>query len=91
MSDKDELEAEVTEVIEDTLGKVLGAHGMMLQAFSGMAYFIDDEGQQKWVMFTPDEQLHATTLQISRFMTDWNAEVQRLNIHGMLIDIDDGE
>jgi hypothetical protein len=84
-------DVEVTAAVETALVEVLGRHGAMLEAFTGMANFISSEGDRQFVMFTPDDQLHVTTLSLTAFMDAWNIEVRRLAIHDMLNELDPDE
>jgi len=84
-------DAEVTAAVEAAIAEVLGRYGAMLEAFTGMANFVGPDGDRKFVMFTPDEQLHVTTLSMTSFMEAWNVEVRRLRIHDMLASMDDDE
>jgi hypothetical protein len=85
----DQLGDQATEAVEAALTSVIGSAGGMLEAFVGMANYINANGERCFVMFSPDEQLHSTTSGLARFLDEWNTEITRLNIHGMLTGIGD--
>jgi hypothetical protein len=80
---------EATASVEAALTAVIASHGGLLEAFVGMANYINRDGERCFVMFSPDEQLHSTTSGLARFMDEWNTEITRLNIHGMLTQLDE--
>lgn len=82
---------EATAAVESALTEVTGSHGGLLESFVGMANYINRNGERCFVMFSPDEQLHSTTSGLARFLDEWNTEITRLNIHGMLTQIDDDD
>ena len=86
-----ELDQAVTAAVETALTTVFSERHMMLEAFTGMCNFIGPDGTHRFVMFTPDDQLHAATCSLTRFMAMWNDEVTRLGIHDMLINLPDDE
>jgi hypothetical protein len=80
-----------TAAVEAALGALLADRSALLESFVGMANYVDAAGNRCFVMFSPDEQLHSTTSGMARFLAQWNDEITRLNIHGMLTGVLDDD
>lgn len=86
-----DLAAAMNTAVADAIAATAREYQVMVEGWTGMVNFTTMDGARGWTFIDDPEMLHIANRAMIQFMSEYQAEVSRLNIHDHLINLPDDD